>query len=183
MFGEEGEWPAFPPMKLVWQDDFDGTELNASRWNVLEQVHRGGVYTKENVRVRDGNLVLQTIAQNMTIQQGGAPTQFFVSSGAVNTSGLAEQVHGRWEARVKLPMVYKSPGYVLHSSIWLFSNEAANDGKHSGCAQEIDVVEQYTASDGPISSAVANLHPFSGTRHGNGSRCKKVHWLLTPYPC
>ena len=90
-----------------------------------------------------GNLVLQTVAQNMTIQQGSTPTQFFVSSGAVNTSSLAEQVRGRWEARVKLPMVYQSPGYVLHSSIWLFSNTAAKDGQHSGCPQEIDVVEQY----------------------------------------
>jgi beta-glucanase (GH16 family) len=157
----------------VWEDHFDSTELNTSRWHVLEQVHRGGVYTKENVMVRDGTLVLRTVAQNMTIKQGSETTAFYVSSGAVNTSGLAEQVHGRWEARVKLPMVYQSPGYVLHSSIWLFSNGGAKDGRHSGCGQEIDVVEQYTGSAGPVSSAVANIHPFNGTRDGAGG-CIKV---------
>jgi hypothetical protein len=36
----------------------------------LEQVHRGGVYTKENVKVKNGMLVMQTIAQNLTIEQG-----------------------------------------------------------------------------------------------------------------
>jgi beta-glucanase (GH16 family) len=163
---------------LLWEDHFDGTELNTSLWNVLEQVHQGGVYTKENVRVRDGNLVLQTVAQNMTIQQGAVPTKFFVSSGAVNTSGLAEQVHGRWEARVKLPMVYQSPGYVLHSSIWLLSDTAAaKDGRHSGCPQEIDVVEQFTASAGPVSSAVGTLHPFNGTSKGVGG-CQNVSEVL-----
>jgi hypothetical protein len=213
-------------MRLVWEDDFAGTELNMSLWNVLEQVHRGGVYTKQNVRLRDGNLVLQTRAQNLTILQGSKATPFYVSSGAVNTSGLAEQVHGRWEARVRLPMVYQSPGYVLHSSIWLFSDVTAKDSQHSGCPQEIDVrgscpsiphqmrtsiphhtlsiqpvfknkhalghsqvVEQYTASAGPISSAVANLHPFNGTRESAGG-CKKVsrmsareHAFRAPWCC
>jgi beta-glucanase (GH16 family) len=158
----------------VWEDHFDGDTLNSSRWNVLEQVHRGGVYTKNNVRVENGHLVMETRAQNLTIKQGAKEVPFFVTSGAVNTSGLFEQKHGRWEASVKLPMVYQSLGYTLHTSIWLFENEKA--AGVSGCNHEIDVVEQYTASAGPVSSAVGNLHPFNGTRAGSGG-CRKV-----PYP-
>tara|TARA_B110000208_G_scaffold112749_1_gene138833 strand:+ start:161 stop:913 length:753 start_codon:yes stop_codon:yes gene_type:complete len=159
-------------MRLVWEDHFDGPSLNSTLWNVLEQVHRGGVYTKENVRLENGSLVLQTIAQNLTIPQGVNNVSFYVSSGAVNTSGLFEQRLGRWEARVKLPMVYESPGYTLHSSIWLFAN--TKRAGHTGCPQEIDIVEQYTSDEGPISDAVANLHPFNGTKTGPGGGCMKV---------
>ena len=73
---------------------FDGTELNSSLWNVLEQVHRGGVYAKENVRVEDGVLVLETVAKNVT--SGGQ--EFYVTSGAVTTSRKFSQVGGRWVA-------------------------------------------------------------------------------------
>ena len=122
--------PPAPPMRLVVDEDFDGTELNSSLWNVLEQVHRGGVYAKENVRVEDGVLVLETVAKNVT--SGGQ--EFYVTSGAVTTSRKFSQVGGRWVATVKLPEVAKSSGYVLHSSIWLTPDPGPNI---SGCPQEI----------------------------------------------
>ena len=162
--------PPAPPMRLVWQDDFTGPFLNGSLWNVLEQPHRGGVYTRDNVLVRDGALVLRTVAHNASVD--GVP--YFVTSGAVNTSGRAEQRHGRWEARVKLPLVGGSEGYTLHSSLWLFSDVA--NAARSGCPQEIDVFEQYMQSAGaahPASRAVANLHPFTGTRH---SGCRRASY-------
>jgi hypothetical protein len=159
--------PPTPPMRLVWEDDFNGPELNTSLWNVLDQVHRGGVYTRANVGVERGALVLRTVAQNLTIDG----TDYYVSSGAVNTSRFAEQRTGRWEARVKLPLVGASAGYTLHSSIWLFSD--GSNPARSGCAQEIDVVEQYAAGGASYlpSRAAANLHPFDGTR---STGCAKV---------
>lgn len=166
--------PPRPPMRLAWEDGFDGPSLNSSLWNVLEQVHRGGVYTRDNVRVAGGALVLRTVAQNLTIDG----TDYYITSGGVNTSKLAEQRQGRWEARVKLPLVGSSAGYTLHSSIWLFSDES--NPERSGCPQEIDVVEQYaagTAPSDPRSRAAANLHPFSGNR---SSGCKKIGYRRPP---
>lgn len=165
--GAGDAYPPTPAMRLLWEENFDGPELNASRWNILEQIHRGGVYTKENVLLREGVLVLRTIAQNMTIEQGGKEEQFYVSSGAVNTSGLDERFRGRWEVVAKLPLVGLSLGYTLHSSIWLFSN--TRDPQRSGCSQEIDVIEQYmtewsAGNADPYSRVAANLHPFSGNR-------------------
>jgi len=32
-------------------DDFAGTELNASLWTKLDQIHRGGLYHPDNVEV------------------------------------------------------------------------------------------------------------------------------------
>lgn len=161
-------------MRLVFEDEFDGP-LNSSRWNVLEQVHRGGVYTRGNVQVQDGVLVLKTVAQNMTIDQGGVPTRFYVSSGAVNSSGLFERRLGRWEVRAKLPLVSASPGFTLHSSIWLFADE--HRPGRSGCPQEIDVVEQYEAGPGSVASrASGNLHPFAGADHNGTGGCSRVDY-------
>eukprot|EP00041_Stephanoeca_diplocostata_P006505 m.87376 g.87376 ORF g.87376 m.87376 type:complete len:170 (+) comp16401_c0_seq1:375-884(+) len=75
--------PPLPPARLILNESFSGSTLNTSVWNVLEQVHRGGVYTADNVAVRDGVLVLRTVARNQTIDG----KDFFVASGAVNTSG------------------------------------------------------------------------------------------------
>ena len=126
------------------------------------------MYTAENVAVKDGMLVLRTVPQNLTIIQAGKPVDFYVSSGAVNTSGLFERRHGRWEARVALPAVSASEGFTLHSSIWLFDREGS-------CSQEIDVVEQYTrgSSAAPEASAVGNIHPFS-------ANCTKVPYKREP---
>ena len=116
---------------------------------------------------------MRTMAENSTINN----EQYFVSSGAVNTSGLVEQRYGRWEARVKLPMVGESPGYTLHSSIWLFSDH--KNPQRSGCPQEIDVVEQYTGSHTAVSDAVANIHPFNGSR-ATKTQCTKVPYKRGP---
>ena len=97
---------------LTFEDNFSDPVLNRSKWNVLEQVHRGGVYTAENVYVENGQLVLRTIAQNITPADDRMAEMFYESSGAVNTSNLFSQRYGKWEARVKLPDVDATPGYV-----------------------------------------------------------------------
>lgn len=64
----------------------------------------------------------------------------------------------------------QSPGYTLHSSIWLLTDIRAPNSSH--CPQEIDVVEQYAGASSPskISQAQGNLHPF--VRRNNV--CEKV---------
>jgi hypothetical protein len=168
--------PPPPPMRLVVEEHFDGETLNVSLWNVLEQAHRGGLYLKENVNVINGALVLRTIAQNVT--QGGV--DWFVTSGAVTTANKFAQVGGRWVARVKLPEVSKSQGYLLHSSIWLTDNQGP-EHPGSGCAQEIDVVEQEPPFDGNSSYAVAHVDAYTGGKHRGGGGCKGG-WLGSKYP-
>ena len=64
--------------KLVWSDDFNGTELNRDVWNVEE--HEKGwvnnelqeyVDSKDNVYVQDGNLYLKPVETVETIQTAG----------------------------------------------------------------------------------------------------------------
>lgn len=86
--------------------------------------------------MRNGSLVLTTEARNLTVGH----TDFYVVSGAVNSSGLFSHRFGLFEARLRLPDVYHTPGYTLHSSFWLLEEE--------GCHQEIDILEQYAVEGG-----------------------------------
>ena len=159
-------------MRLVVEEHFDGDTLNYSLWNVLEEAHRGGLYTKENVNIVDGALVIRTVAQNIT--QGGK--DWYVTSGAVTTANKFSQTGGRWVASVKLPMVSKSQGYLLHSSMWLTDNPSPNS---SGCSQEIDVVEQEPPFSGNESYAVAHVDAYErGKNRGGGC---KGGWLASQY--
>ena len=76
---------------------------------------------------------MRTISENVTVKN----VDYFVTSGAVSTTGKFSQVGGRWEASVKLPQVSSSSGYTLHSSIWL-TPDNPHAPNTSGCAQEID---------------------------------------------
>ena len=68
--------------KLVWQDNFDGDQLDENNWNIEVNGDGGGnqelqYYRRENVAVADGKLVLTARRENY----GGK--QF--TSGRVNT--------------------------------------------------------------------------------------------------
>jgi beta-glucanase (GH16 family) len=146
-------------MRLVVEENFEGEEINASLWEVYNMTHIGGVYTPTNVRVENGMLIIRTIEENVTVKG----KQYYVTSGAVSTAGKFSQVGGRWEISVKLPQVSKSHGYTLHSSIWLTPNNP-HASNTSGCAQEIDVVEQYPQGFGNVSQALAHVDAFEGGR-------------------
>lgn len=136
------------------------------------------------VSVSDGNLVLSTVPRNMTVDG----VDYYVASGAVNTSQLFHVHYGYFEARLRLPDVYNTGGYTLHSSFWLLNEPGT-------CHQEIDILEQYALpckpcfffsqflkisavsnlllfsfADVPYRSKVAgNLHPYGPPHSGNCS--------------
>jgi hypothetical protein len=148
--------PPAPPMRLVFEDTFDGNTINTSNWNVATTVNRGSIYRASNVAVEDGALVMRTIAESYRVRN----LSYFVSSGAVNTEGKFAQRYGRWQASVRLPRPNESPSYTLHSSIWLNSNFYARQPTGKGCADEIDVIEQYPGPrpPNPVSRGAGSLH-------------------------
>lgn len=52
-----------PGWKTVWEDEFTGNSLNTTNWNYMlghdDGTLRGAIGTKDNVMVKDGNLVLR----------------------------------------------------------------------------------------------------------------------------
>ena len=177
--------PPLPPMQLVFEDEFNEAVLNESSWNVMEQVHRDGVYTRDNVFVRNGSLVLRTIARNTTVERHGKLRRYYISTGGVNTSGRLDMHRGRWSVRAKLPDADRSPGYTLHAAIWLKADasqaviDPALNKSLSGCGQEIDIMEQNAAEQptSPSRRTVARgtIHPYLGGHPHAGAYSTKPY--------
>jgi beta-glucanase (GH16 family) len=127
-------WEALerPGWKLVWHDEFDGKELDRTRWN-LDQ---GGLWSNaelqfytdrpENIRVERGALVLEARREEYFGNE--------YTSARINTRGKLSFTYGRVEARMKVP-----PGQGLWPAFWMLGSAFGELG-WPGCG-EIDVVE------------------------------------------
>jgi beta-glucanase (GH16 family) len=94
------------PWKLVWSDEFDGTQLNLSAWNVrTNETHCCGpfggtgeleLYVPDEVSVEDGSLVLRTRHREPAVR-GPRGVMFNFTSGWVDTSDKVAFKYGRFE--------------------------------------------------------------------------------------
>lgn len=96
--------------KLVWSDEFNGSELDTSIWNYNygngDNVAGWGnneleYYTddKSNVKVQNGSLIITAKAEK---DENGKTVRY--TSGRLNTSGKASFKYGRMEAKLKFPL-------------------------------------------------------------------------------
>ncbi|TWU45584.1 Glucan endo-1,3-beta-glucosidase A1 precursor [Novipirellula aureliae] len=123
--------------QLVWSDEFEGEELDRSKWSIEVNAFGGGnqelqIYTdrQENVRVEDGNLVIE--ARNDKAAVSGTEREY--SSGRVRTKKRGDWKYGRIDVRAKVPA-----GKGIWSAIWMLPT----DEKYGGWAAsgEIDIME------------------------------------------
>lgn len=158
---EKSPTTSVPSEKLLWSETFDGTSLNASRWNTANP--QTPVYNDEaqvyqnstnNVRLAGGNLVLE--AQ----KQGNGYT-----SGKIDTAGKQTvSVGSRLEARIKLPS-----GKGVWPAFWLMSDNQPHTSKLNPSTAdwegerfymwdgEVDIMEFYGTYPGVVE---ATLHTF-----------------------
>lgn len=138
------------PWQLVWHDEFDGVEIDRTRW-CLETRYTGAsnaemeIYTDrpENLRLENGMLVIEA---RQELLQG-----YRYTSGRLSTRGLHAWTYGRFEARLKLPF-----GQGLWPAFWMLGDDVAKTG-WPDCG-EIDIMEA-------IGKAPAMVR---GTIHGPG---------------
>ncbi|MYA08708.1 MAG: glycoside hydrolase family 16 protein [Holophagales bacterium] len=140
--GEDGEgWV------LVWSDEFDGTALDASRWNIqtgdgtAEGIPGWGnnelqSYRAANISVSDGVLVI-------TAREEDAGDGHAYTSGRINTAGKLDKTYGRFEARIQAP-----GGQGLWSAFWMLPTDSAYGGWAAG--GEIDILEVFSRDPGPF---------------------------------
>lgn len=124
-----------PAYKLVWEDNFDGTELNRDDWNV--ELHDPGwvnaewqeyVDSEDNIYVKDGNLIIQPIKMKVDHKD-------YYTSGRVNTQNKHDFLYGRFEARLKVP-----EGMGFLPAFWMMPTDESFYGQWPKCG-EIDIME------------------------------------------
>lgn len=143
--------------KLVWEEQFDGTELNTDVWNIEVNGNGGGnqeaqYYTdrKENLRVENGNLIIELHKEDYLGKK--------YTSGRIQTRGKKAFTYGKIEARIMFPA-----GKGTWPAFWML-------GQNGGWPQcgEIDIIEHIGSR--PNFSSFA-LH----TQQKNGSNGTNWH--------
>jgi beta-glucanase (GH16 family) len=138
------------PWTCSFDDEFDGTTLNTSKWNVLTTASTGYVSGSEcyvnnpnNVSVSGGtlNLTLIKTAPFTCHGLGGASMQTSYTAGMVDSLGLFSQTYGDFEVKAKFPAATVQG---LQTSLWLWPVNANKYGSTWPASGEIDIAEWYS---------------------------------------
>lgn len=141
---EESQW------QLVWSDEFEGTEIDPSKWDFDIDCWGGGneerqCYRRENASIEDGKLIITARREEATgaawplhmrsnrDMRDATKTQPFTSARLV-TRGKASWRYGKIEVRAKLPQ-----GQGAWPAIWMLPEENAYGGW--AASGEIDILE------------------------------------------
>ena len=145
--------PPAPEYGIIWQDEFEGPAgqlPDAAKWAFDVGTDWGNLQLEfdtdraENVSL-DGQGNLAIVARREDF--GGQK----YTSGRITTKGLFEQTHGRFEARIKLPI-----GQGIWPAFWMLG--ANIDDVHWPQCGEIDIMEY-------LGQEPRSIH---GTIHGTG---------------
>ena len=104
--------------RLVFDDEFDGTTLDQTKWNPANWQAVSKFYDPNNVIVQDGMLRLRASAPNR--------------SGMIQTLGKMTTTYGRIEASIRMPR-----GQGFWPAFWLRTPDTAQDDP------EIDILEMW----------------------------------------
>lgn len=133
--------PQLPEAKrwqLVWFDEFDGTEIDTSKWESPEYERRGHLWRAANAYLDGkGHLVMET-------SQVGER----YASPCLRTRKKYEKKFGFFIARCKLP---KEQGH--WSAFWLFDDSVGKVGDEGRDGTEIDIME-WPWRDGSVGHAL-----------------------------
>ena len=149
---------AGPEWTLVWEDNFDGLELDSSKWNIdtgngfyaEDGTFISGwgnqelqSYQADNVRVENGQLILEGREERVSDGTG----TYNYTSGKIHTQGKFSKKYGRFEARMSLP---QGQGY--WPAFWMMpENDVYGGWAASG---EIDIMESAGATPNKVGGAI-----------------------------
>ncbi len=159
--------------KLVWQENFNGENLNTDVWNIEINGDGGGnqelqYYSNGSVKVRDGNLELTARRKNINGRK--------FASGRINTRDRMYFTHGKIEFRVWLPETKNG----LWPAVWALGQSYGEVG-WPRCS-EIDFVEMGNAYG--ISHGTQDRY-FNGACHWgfykNGGYPNYANAVTAPY--
>ena len=169
---------------VVWQDNFDGTELDRSKWKPEVSCWGGGnnerqCYTDriDNVKIESGVLKLIAKPETYTAKlypdgMKGSPgedrTQQY-TSGKVRTRDIASWKYGRVSARIKLPS-----GLGTWPAFWMMpADDFYGNWPLSG---EIDIMEAVNLGTKCNECPNGIFNRTSGALHFGGLPPNNTYW-------
>jgi len=161
--------------ELIFEEHFDGTLLNESYWNYelgdgCPNLCGWGnnerqVYTKENVSLRDGNLII-TATQDSAMYQ----------SGRITTAKKVEFQYGIIEVRAKLPL-----GKGVWPAIWMLGNDIKSVG-WPACG-EIDIMEYAGKNPNTIHTTLHTSDSHANSKNTKVVRNDDIEYGFHNYKC
>ncbi len=150
---------------LVWNDEFNGQNLDLTKWNYEVNGQGGGndelqYYTarEENSYVKNGNLHI--IAQKETYTGPDGTRQY--TSARIRTLNKGDWKYGRFDIRAKLP-----EGQGLWPAIWMLPSE----WKYGGWAAsgEIDIMEILGQQPAKVFGTIHYGGTYPNNQHSGGN--------------
>ncbi len=118
--------------KLVWHDEFDGTTLDATKWDVPEYKRRDAWWSRKAVDLDGkGNLAIKTL------HEGG---KYY--NACVRTKKKYEKAFGYFVARIRLQ---RSAGH--WTAFWMYNNGVGKIGNGGRDGTEVDIMEKPWMDD------------------------------------
>jgi beta-glucanase (GH16 family) len=154
--------------ELTFYDEFDGPEIDTTRWYV-EDGHQDywpetpwrRNFKKENVTIQDGALVIRIARERVGFSSGAAVT------GVKGQPSPFEQAFGRFEARMRFP---RQQGHGCAFWLWNVGEENVDGSGRDGA--EIDILERYWLIDRGLHA----LH-WDGYGPSHGSAVQTVNGM------
>ncbi len=136
---------------LVWSDEFNGTELDRSKWGYSWWIteRKGGYWHEDMVSVKDGNLVIRAeyleeplpnYYENSGVDMPEYKPGWY--TGKVTTRDKYEQTYGYFEVRCILPAATG-----MWSAFWMMNEGVYNVNNSGEDGTEVDVFESFYYKD------------------------------------
>lgn len=127
-------------LEMVWNDEFDGTQLDETKWAPCPEWQRQGLSYWE----ADNHQLTGSGELRLDISESGDS----VLCGAIRTKSLYYQKYGYFEVRCKVPRLYGG-----WAAFWMMPdhNSVGNQGVDG---TEIDIFETINGMDGKINHAL-----------------------------
>jgi beta-glucanase (GH16 family) len=176
--------PDGTPWKCTFDDEFDGSALDTSRWSpqvtAWSGFSSGPVGSQvcyfngpDTISEHGGYLHLSVVREPAPFRCGNSQVQFGTqyAGGSVSTYNGFTQTYGRFEVRAQLPQTTVQG---LQETLWLYPNHQAYGPSASG---EIDFAEFY--------SQTADLDvPYLHYRYDSATRSVATNTnIVTAYTC
>lgn len=141
---EQDFLPAAPDGKkweLIWNDEFEGSELDTLKWEHVSWVAPGEDQPRKDGYWREDAAVLDSRGCLKMLTYYDSQKKRYID-GAVRTRGKFEKAFGYYEARIQLQ------NEVGHwSAFWLMCDGVASVGDEGKDGTEIDIMEKISPND------------------------------------